>query len=176
MNTAKFDVPKPIKIVLLFGLLLLGWALFSPGPASAQGLAQETAPNVSADEVNAVARKLWCPLCSGVRLDTCELKACDQMREVIALKLAAGETPAEIRAYFLEQYGPQVLGEPPREGFNWLAWILPVVVVAGGGVFFWTRLQRMSRRPAPADVTPAPTAPAQTAHEQQLEKELARYD
>jgi cytochrome c-type biogenesis protein CcmH len=117
--------------------------------AGGVALAQSDAPavvspaGVTPDEVNRVAREIWCPLCSGVRLDACELKACQQMKEVIAIKLAEGEDTASIKAYFVEQYGPQVLGEPPRSGFNWLAWILPAVAVVAGGYFFWRTTQRM---------------------------------
>ena len=137
--------------------------------------AQDEATGITADEVNTVARDLWCPLCGGrLRLDSCELKACAQMREVIEIKLAEGEDAASIRDYFLEQYGPQVLGEPPRQGFNWLAWILPVVAVAGGGVFVWLRLQQMAstRRPSAARVA----RPEADERERRLDEELARYD
>lgn len=112
---------------------------------SAAGADEVTADEVTADEVNEVARQIWCPLCNGVRLDSCELRACDQMKEVISIKLSEGEDANSIIAYFVEQYGPQVLGEPPREGFNWLAWILPVVAVVVGGYFFWRTTQRMVR-------------------------------
>ncbi len=87
------------------------------------------AGTVTADQVDAVAKQLWCPLCSGVRLDACELKACSQMKEVIGEKLAQGVDVQTIKNYFVAQYGPQVLGEPPMEGFNWLAWVLPVVAL-----------------------------------------------
>ena len=96
------------------------------------------------------------------------------MREVIAIKLAEGEDAESIRAYFLEQYGPQILGEPPRQGFSWLAWILPLVAVAGGGIFLWLRLQQMTRplRPKPAKVA----GPEIDERERRLDEELARYD
>lgn len=137
--------------------------------------AQSESTGITADEVNTVARDLWCPLCGGrLRLDSCELKACAQMREVIEIKLAEGEDAESIRDYFLEQYGPQVLGEPPRQGFNWLAWILPLVAVAGGGVFLWLRLQQMSRplRPTPARIARSKA----DERERRLDEELARYD
>ena len=137
--------------------------------------AQSESTGITADEVNTVARDLWCPLCGGrLRLDSCELKACAQMREVIEIKLAEGEDAESIRDYFLEQYGPQVLGEPPRQGFNWLAWILPLVAVAGGGVFLWLRLQQMAGplRPAAAKVA----GPEHDDSERRLDEELARYD
>lgn len=163
----------PIRIirVLIFLLLLASF--------TSVALAQTPTPDTSAitaDQVNEVARGLWCPLCNGVRLDACELKACDQMKEMIAIKLAEGVGEEEIRAYFLDQYGPQVFGEPPREGFNWLAWILPVLGLFGGGLFVWFVIRRMIQ-PYPV----APAAPPQTAaqaddYSQKLEQELSRYD
>ena len=96
------------------------------------------------------------------------------MKDVIAIKLADGEDAQSIRDYFQEQYGPQVLGEPPRQGFNWLAWILPVAAVAGGGLFLWLRLQQMSR---PLRPTAGREAGAEIdEHERRLDEELARYD
>jgi cytochrome c-type biogenesis protein CcmH len=124
-------------------LMALALVIMGRGVVLAQADAPATTSEVTADEVNAVARQLWCPLCSGVRLDACELKACDQMKDVIAIKLSEGEDTESIKAYFVEQYGPQVMGEPPRSGFNWLAWILPAVAVVAGGYFFWRTTQRM---------------------------------
>jgi cytochrome c-type biogenesis protein CcmH len=145
--------------------------------------AQDAPPDeVTADDVNLVARELWCPLCSGVRLDSCELKACDQMKDVIAIKLAEGEDTESIKAYFVDQYGPQVLGEPPREGFNWLAWILPVVAVAFGGIFVWRQMGRMMRTPAKQEAGDSTEPNAETTvpeqgdeYDRKLEEELTRY-
>lgn len=165
------------------------------GVVYAQSDAPAAAVDTSAitpDQVNAIAREIWCPLCSGVRLDACELKACEQMKEVIAIKLAEGEDLESIRDYFVEQYGPQVLGEPPRSGFNWLAWILPVVAVVVGGFFFWRNTQRMMQPAAAthANLAQEPTGKPMTRaakatsnpgegddddYTQKLEEELAKY-
>jgi cytochrome c-type biogenesis protein CcmH len=186
---------KRVCNILLLGLI--AGIFFMPGVVVR---AQESSPGagqVTADEVNTVARELWCPLCSGVRLDTCELKACEQMRQEIALKLEAGEDAASIKQYFLDQYGPQILGEPPRQGFNWLAWILPVIALGGGAVFLVLRGRHLFYR-SPGDGTAAASvtgaqaprgggpsgAPAsgpggvpnsEDRHARQLEEELKRY-
>ncbi len=162
--------PTTLRSILIAIFLLLAAVCSSP-PLLAQG----DTTDITADEVNEVAQHLWCPLCGGrLRLDSCELKACGQMKELIAIKLAEGADAESIRDYFLEQYGPQVLGEPPREGFNWLAWILPVVAVVGGAIFLWTRLQEMTR---PRSAAPAGAAGGEVdERERRLDEELARYD
>ncbi len=161
-----------IAILLLVASVLwvgagAAWAQATPQPAEEATPNEASAPNagsandVSANDVNAVARELWCPLCSGVRLDACELKACEQMKDMIALQLAEGQDTETIKDYFVTQYGPQVLGEPPREGFNWLAWILPFVVLFAGGIFLWRQIVRM-KGPAlkDADAGQPPVTPA----------------
>lgn len=149
---------KTMRKLKWMWLALFAWLLLTGAPGIAPVAAQD-APNsetITPDQVNDVARTLYCPLCSGVRLDACELKACDQMKDMIALKLAEGEDTETIRDYFVAQYGPQVLGEPPREGFNWLAWILPFVALAAGGVYLWQRTRRMVQSPESVPVGVAP--------------------
>lgn len=161
---------------MLVGVL---WAaLITPRAALAQ--ADNPTPTVTANnvvtsnDVKDVADELWCPLCSGVRLDACELKACEQMRDVIAEKLVAGEPKEEIKNYFVAQYGPQVMGEPPMEGFNWLAWLLPVVALLGGGVFVWRRMRRMVGAHVEEDAPS--TTNATDEYQARLQEELKHYD
>ena len=149
------------------------WALVSVavGPVAAQ----TPTPN----EINAIAKELWCPLCNGVRLDTCELQACIQMREVIAQKLMAGEGKEQIKAYFVGQYGDVVLGAPAREGFNLVVWLSPILiaVVALGWlaylVYVWSK-----RRPSVAKIGPAaaPAAQKPDSYLKRVEDELRKYE
>ena len=67
-----------------------------------------------------------------MRLDNCDLQACVQMREVISEKLVAGEDTNQIKAYFVQQYGDVVLGQPSTEGFNLIAWVFPILAAAVG--------------------------------------------
>ena len=87
---------------------------------------------VSDDEVNAVAKNLYCPVCPNTPLDVCETKACQDWRAEIRTHLSAGWSEEEVMAYFVERYGERVLAEPERGGFTSLIWILPVVAVLLG--------------------------------------------
>jgi len=144
------------------------------GVSGLPALAQTPTPN----EINAIAKELWCPLCNGVRLDNCELQACIQMREVIAQKLVAGEGKEQIKAYFVEQYGDVVLGAPAAEGFNRLVWLLPILagVVGLGWLVFFVRAG-LRRRPAAAkaaSMTSRPTAKAQDDYLKRVDEEMGR--
>jgi len=76
------------------------------------------APTPSDDQVNAVAKQLFCPVCENIPLDVCPTQACAQWRDLIRQKLAAGWSADQIKAYFAAQYGDRVLAEPPLQGPN----------------------------------------------------------
>ena len=122
---------SPNYVFLFVALCVLLLAL--PGFVHAQ---QPPTP----EEINAVAKDLYCPLCNGVRLDTCELQACEQMREVIGEKLTEGVPKAQIMDEFVAQYGPVVLGEP-------LGWLQLGAMACSAGALSLALLR--PRRPRP---------------------------
>ena len=105
------------------------------GLATATVIAQESTP--TDNEVNAIAKDLFCPVCENTPLDVCPTDACKEWREEIRGMLAEGKTEAEIKQHFVDYYGARVLSEPPRSGFNWLVYVVPpMVIVAGIFVLF----------------------------------------
>ena len=165
------------RLLILPVLVLLWLSMLTTSAVAQDGAAPVS--TVTPNDVKEVSKQLWCPLCSGVRLDACELKACEQMRDVIAVKLGEGESDQAIKDYFVAQYGPQVLGEPPMEGFNWLAWILPVAVMIGGSVFLWFRARSMisgRSQEATAGATASSTSAGEDDYSRKLDEELKHYD
>ncbi len=130
-----------MRKVILVAILI---TLLSLALTQTRTLAATPTPN----EVEAVARTLYCPLCVGQRLDSCEIPLCQDMKREIAQMLAKGRTPEEIRAYFVEQYGPVVLGEPPRKGINWLAWVIPIIVLVAAVGYAGLKVRQWSQERA----------------------------
>ncbi|HEY64626.1 MAG TPA: hypothetical protein G4O02_08645 [Caldilineae bacterium] len=87
----------------------------------------------TADDVNRIAKKLYCPVCPNTPLDVCETQACEDWREQIRDMLAEGYDDQAIIDYFVAQYGVRVLASPPRRGFTALVWVLPFVGLLAGG-------------------------------------------
>lgn len=147
------------KTILWLLALAVGLSVFvlgSPQVALAQGDTPEPTP--SDDEVNAIAKEMFCPVCENIPLDVCGTQACAQWREQIREKLAEGWTEEEIRDYFVQLYGDRVLSEPPRRGLNWLIYILPpLAFIAGAYVLYrgfrsWRRPLEEAPDSAPVDV------------------------
>lgn len=123
---------------LLLSLIFILTSFYSPQLALAQGGGQSYPTQ---DEVNAVAKKLYCPVCPNTPLDVCETQACIDWRSQIRDQLAGGWNEQQILDYFVEQYGERVLAEPLRSGFNSLVWLMPVIFVILGLVILWQVLK-----------------------------------
>jgi cytochrome c-type biogenesis protein CcmH len=65
-----------------------------------------------------------------------------EMQALVRERLVAGDTPDEVKDYFVSRYGEWILLEPRRKGINWLVWGLPFVVLILGGVLAVTLLRR----------------------------------
>lgn len=136
MNQKKLLIPNYKLLILLFAFLLT--------LTSFQFVyAQEDIP--TDDEVNEIAGQLYCPVCENTPLDVCPTQACHQWRELIRLQLAEGKTEAEIKQYFVDNYGDRVLAEPPRTGLNWLVYILPPIVILFGAFMLFKNFQAWTK-------------------------------
>jgi cytochrome c-type biogenesis protein CcmH len=115
--------------------------------------------------------EVMCPVC-GTTLDQSDSPAAQQIKRVIARRIAAGDTKTEIKARLVTNYGDAILAAPPHHGFGLLAWWLPIAgivaaaALVGFGAWRWSR----AREPAPA------AAPLDPALERRLDDELRRYE
>lgn len=136
--------------------------------------AQDTTP--TDDEVNAIAKQLYCPVCENTPLDVCPTEACRQWRELIRDQLAEGKTEEEIKQYFVANYGARVLSEPPRTGFNWLVYIIPPVLILAGAVFLFNAFRAWTKPKAveagAGQVKEAGTSSTDDEYVKRLEEEL----
>lgn len=164
---------RSFKRTLILVLLILIVSLFTVAVAYAQG----NGPNFPTDDdVLAIAKKLYCPVCPNTPLDVCETLACQDWRAQIRDQLSAGWTEDQIINYFVEQYGERVLAEPQRSGFTSLVWLLPVLAVLLG---LWVAYEILNGwRSGQAVVSPVPDRPQVVAPEvlARIEKDIQEMD
>jgi cytochrome c-type biogenesis protein CcmH len=161
----EWEINEMGKKVLWFSLIMGMFVSLLALPVAAQDVDTETEEpvlrEVSDDEVNEVAKDLYCPVCENTPLDVCPTKACADWRELIRTKLASGETKQDVFDYFVLQYGDSALARPPKTGINFVLWLLPFVAVALGLVFF-ARYMKGLRQDEPTEKT-APLASSEQA-------------
>ncbi|MGH3082624.1 MAG: cytochrome c-type biogenesis protein [Gaiellaceae bacterium] len=120
--------------------------------------------------------ELICPTCK-TTLDQSDAPVARQIKAIVARRVADCVSKQRIKDELVADFGPSVLAAPPREGFHWLAWVLPPfgLLVAAGviSVLVW----RWSRRPtAEAVANSNGRLPLDPELERRLDRELARYD
>jgi cytochrome c-type biogenesis protein CcmH len=155
---------------LLAGLLVAIVTMASILPSTT--FAQEEQP--SDDEVNAVAKGLYCPVCENVPLDVCPTQACKQWRDTIRDKLAESWSQEQIEQYFVSQYGDRVLATPPATGLNWVVYLLPPLVFIVGAVVLGGAIRSWRKSPQPVG-QPA-DEPSVDPYLERVEEELRRRD
>lgn len=171
-NRKRFAGGLPMVAMILLTMVLF-LAVF---PAFAQAPTR----TVSDDEVNAVAKDLFCPICENTPLDVCETQACADWRQVIRDKLSGGQSDDQIKDYFADQYGVRALAEPPAEGVTLLVWLVPLIAIPAAVIIFGLYLRNI-RRAAPGGSEPAavlssPAAPEPVDSETDQDPYTARIE
>ena len=159
------------KLVLI--VLLLSASLFAVAVAYAQG---EGPGYPTDDDVNRVAKKLYCPVCPNTPLDVCETQACKDWRAQIRDELTQGWTEQQVIDYFVAQYGERVLAEPQRKGFTSLVWLLPIIgTLLGVWIVYEILRSWRKRQPAPQALV-VPKGDIAPEVLQRIERELREMD
>lgn len=147
-------------LLVLLALLFTTSVVFADDPASAQELQVE--------------RQLGCPICTNLPLNVCDNQLCVQMKGVIRQRLAAGDTPDQVVAYFVSRYGEGVLLTPPQQGFNLAVWYLPAVAVLLGIAVVWYFVRRSVRRQRAIDTRLGLGDPELDTYRRQVRREVGQ--
>lgn len=166
---------KKIILISAFFIALVGALVWmkNVGAQTPQPAPIQPQPTVSDDQVNAVAKQLYCPVCENIPLDVCQTQACIQWRALIRQLLAQGKSPDYIKQYFAANYGDRVLGMPPFSPL-WLAAYILLGMLGLGGLYLVVRVVRsLSKKTAAAP--PAPPA-SDDVYIRRLEEELRKRE
>ena len=149
-------------------LLLVAGAPAAAGQGASAGAGQEppaspregtTLSEAELDRRTAeVADRLRCPVCRNQSVLESSSELARSMQGVIREKLAAGQSPEEIEAFFVQSYGEWILLRPEPEGMNLLVYVLPGLALLLGGVAVGWRIRRWSRGEARARPSESPPA------------------
>ena len=154
--------------LLFAALIALTLALVTQITVSSQG------PTPTDDEVNRIAKQLYCPVCESTPLDVCPTEACRQWRDVIRTMLAEGKSEAEIKQHFVEQYGVRVLDEPPN---RLVSYLVPAVAILLGAFMLFRGFQmwmKPSITESRSEGAQREAKPAQDPYVARLEEELKK--
>lgn len=155
-------------------LLRRRWSFVAAGTLAAALLLVISCPSAKAitptqaERAHALSLRLKC-MCGGCddTVGTCNhsggafagpcATAKAELKE-IDLRISRGESDDLILQDFVQEYGPGVLISPPAKGFDWLVWVMPVLLPLLAFVLVWQVVRRWRRRstlqPVAADGPP----------------------
>ena len=152
------------RAALVFVVVLL---LFTPATA------QRT------DRAKILAHRLICMCGCKEILAECNHVSCPVspvMLKKLDEEIASGKSDDLILQSFVQEYGAEVLAEPPAKGFNWLAWIMPFAVL-GAGFFVVRSVIARWHRPVPvSDGVPGGAGPPTPEMQARIHEESEEDD
>lgn len=89
-----------------------------------------------------VASELRCPVCRNQSVLESNAELSREMQSIVRERLAAGETPEQVKAYFVSRYGEWILLKPTARGLNLVVYLLPFAALAAGAIVVRSRLRR----------------------------------
>lgn len=115
---------------LIMALALLGAISTS---ASAQDLSEVSLSNPRQEEQALVLMdSIRCVVCQGQPISGSNATLAGDMRRVIRERIAAGDTPEQVRAMLVSKYGDWVSFKPVVKPATLPLWIFPLLALLGG--------------------------------------------
>ena len=133
------------------GLPALCVLLFLASPAAAETDLESRARDID--------NKLMAPCCGANTVREHDSGPAMRMRAEIRQLLAEGKTEKEILDHFVAQHGEKILAMPEAQGFNLLAYLLPIGFLVFGSLFLVLALRRWRKHPTASTVATAGPAP-----------------
>ena len=122
--------------------VLVAMALVA-SPLMAQDYAQESLPDPN-QEARAVALMdtIRCVVCQGQAISGSNADLAGDMRRIVRERIAAGESPEQVRAWLISRYGDWVSFKPQVKPATVPLWIIPLLALLCGAWLVSRRLRR----------------------------------
>ena len=130
--------------LLLLALIAAPVAADPSTPPAALAYTQLRDPGQEA-QARALMQTLRCVVCQGQSIADSDASMAGDMRALVRSRIAAGETPATIRAWLIERYGDYISYDPPLGAATWPLWLAPIGLLVLGAVIARSSFRRRRR-------------------------------
>lgn len=122
---------------------------FTAGPLAAQqslppapyAYTQLEDPALEA-EATTLMHSLRCLTCQSQSIADSDAPMAGDMRHQVRTRIAAGETPDQIRSWMVERYGDYISYEPQISKATWPLFVVPMLLLIAALFVLWRRLTR----------------------------------
>ena len=131
-----------IRVLTFVLCLMLAVPVFAQDDAleSEEAIAQRTME---------ISKTLRCMVCQGQSVADSDATLAQDIRRLVEIRVRAGDSDDEVRAYFRTNYGDYILMEPPFQWTTLALWLGPLVLVLMGGSWFVLNIRRQGATDGP---------------------------
>lgn len=117
--------------------------LLVSSPLAAQDYAEVSLPDpVQETQALALMDSLRCVVCQGQPISGSNATLAGDMRRMVRERIAAGESPEQVRAWLISKYGGWVSFQPEVKGETAPLWAIPLLALIMGGWLVSGRLRK----------------------------------
>lgn len=126
--------------------LILAWPLLADSnlPPAYWSNRQLPDPRQEA-EARALMEELRCLVCQGQSIADSDAELAGDMRDLVRRRIAAGERPADVRAWLVQRYGSWISYKPTGEPAAWPLWFAPLLLLLVGSFLIRRRIRLKGR-------------------------------
>ena len=92
-----------------------------------------------------LSRELRCMVCQNQSIDDSEAPLARDLRLLVRERIAAGDSDSQVIDFLVARYGEFVLLKPRFERQTLLLWLVPPLLLIGGGLALWLHARRRAR-------------------------------
>jgi len=96
-------------------------------------------------KAQALMEELRCLVCQGQSIADSDAELAGDMRDLVRRRIAAGEKPADIRAWLIQRYGTWSSYKPTAEPAAWPLWLAPIALLLIGALLIRRRIRVKAR-------------------------------
>ena len=125
-------------------LLAIACVLAAIGFSAAHAVLPDEVMSDPAKEARArnLSRELRCMVCQNQSIDDSEAPLARDIRLLVRERIAAGDSDGQVIDFLVARYGEFVLLKPRFERQTLLLWLIPPLLLIGGGLGLWLHARR----------------------------------
>jgi cytochrome c-type biogenesis protein CcmH len=128
-------------MLLIIALLVAQPALADSSLPPAQWANRQLPDPRQEAKAEALMEELRCLVCQGQSIADSDAELAGDMRHLVRTRIAAGESPAAVRAWLVERYGNWISYRPPTQPIGWPLWGAPIVLLLLGALLVRKRIK-----------------------------------
>jgi len=94
------------------------------------------------DRFDRLTRELRCLVCQNQNLAVSDAPLAHDLRREVRTMILAGQSESEIKQFLVQRYGDFVLYRPPVQNNTYLLWLMPLILLLGGGLVLCSNIKK----------------------------------